>query len=314
MHRRDFLKLSAGVAGAMAFLPNGAMSMTPDEANPAVGRLVFGMNQKWRFSPQRIENAVERNFDDSGFEQVTLPHVRGMTAGKSFLTYRRTFRLPPNARGHHVLVELNSFVPGCSVVWINGQCVATRNKYFSCRCDSPVSFDLTPHVDWPGENVLVVRVGAGPFTSLVDYNHTFNFRDVELRLMPPTYLEVRNVRLVRVANDAWAVNTWCLAAGRDLQTSRLMLETELHTLNRVVATARRTFGPTDTVAGLVPHVLMPANFRAGEMANLSAYREPYFVTARIIRRDGILDKDQWPASLPKRPGETPGPIDRIEYA
>jgi len=35
MHRRDFLKLSAGLAGAMAILPTDVMSLTPDEANPS---------------------------------------------------------------------------------------------------------------------------------------------------------------------------------------------------------------------------------------------------------------------------------------
>jgi hypothetical protein len=305
MHRRDFIKLSGAVAASMAVLPTVATSVASHEADPAVGRLVFGMNQKWRFSPQRIENAVERNFDDSGLEQVSLPHVRGMTAGKTFLTYRRKFRLPPNARGHHVLADLRGSVPGCLTAWINGHCVMIETKYFSALSDASSTCDLTPHVDWAGENELVVEVGPGPFEKLTDYNYVFNFQYVQLRLMPAAYAEIFGVRSHLGPDEHGVLRVYQYFMCPDLWQAHLTTEADLLDGDRVVATGQKLLAQQDKVHGLMHLGLEQTDFSAGNLAGFQPYGRRYSVISRLKHDDKVIDEDWWPVGLAKRPGQGP---------
>ncbi len=74
--RRKFLKQSgtllAGVAIApYAFSEKGAQSEPPKSA----GRLVLPMNRKWRYSRTVVEGGHAREFDDSKFDSVVIPHT-----------------------------------------------------------------------------------------------------------------------------------------------------------------------------------------------------------------------------------------------
>jgi len=95
-----------------------------------------------------------------------------MPSVESALTYRRKFRLPLNARGH-TSWRIQRFGARCLTVWINGRCVSMGTGIFHPGRRSSTC-DLTPHVDWLGENVLVAEVGSGPFARLPDYNYNFN--------------------------------------------------------------------------------------------------------------------------------------------
>src|SRR5579859_3656409 len=109
LNRRDFLK-SSTILAALALKP-GSMpgESKPQKAN-TIGRLVLPMNRNWRFSPQHIADATARDFDDSGFEQVNIPHSNKRLPWHSFdeksyefvSVYRRRFRLPPGAYELHV--------------------------------------------------------------------------------------------------------------------------------------------------------------------------------------------------------------------
>jgi len=294
MHRRDFLKLSAGLAGAMAILPTGVMSLTPDEANPVVGRLVFEMNQNWRFSPQRIEGATGRDFDDSHFEHATLPHVNGMPSVESALTYRRKFRLPLNARGHHVLADFSGSVPRCLTVWINGRCVRHGYRYFSSGRGRSSTCDLTPHVDWLGENVLVAEVGSGPFARLPDYNYNFNLRHVQFRLMPPAYVEILGAQSQFATGDEGSVKVWQFVTCPGVQTARLTLETEMRAGSRVIATGRMTLDPADEIDRTVWVYLTLTDRTAGELMHVQTKTYACTLISRLKRDDAIIDEDQSP--------------------
>src|SRR5260370_40252703 len=106
MDRRRFIKqtgtLIAGAALAPYAIPeNGADSNTP------AGRLVFPMNRKWRYSRSFVEGGHAKDFDDSGFERVVIPHTNVRLPWHGFdektyefvSLYRRRFRLPAEARG-----------------------------------------------------------------------------------------------------------------------------------------------------------------------------------------------------------------------
>jgi beta-galactosidase len=130
MHRRDFLKTTSTVIAGATLAP-GTLSGHPPlpGASPANtdGRMVFPINRNWRYNRSFVEGAHSREFDDSGFERVVVPHTNVRLPWHSFddkqyefvSIYRRRFRLPPEARGRRVFVDFEG-VMTASTVWING--------------------------------------------------------------------------------------------------------------------------------------------------------------------------------------------------
>src|SRR5207253_10976973 len=76
MDRRDFLRntgvLIAGATVAPRAFPNVAQQAGSSHAG---GRLVLPMNRNWRFSRTASEAAHAKDFDDSGFDRVVIPHT-----------------------------------------------------------------------------------------------------------------------------------------------------------------------------------------------------------------------------------------------
>ena len=83
MDRRGFLKSSGALvaglsmptdpAAARALLPTGASKNM--QANPLAGRLILSLNRDWRFSAQPPAGATARDFEDSAWVLVTVPHA-----------------------------------------------------------------------------------------------------------------------------------------------------------------------------------------------------------------------------------------------
>ncbi len=76
MDRRDFLK-TGSAAAASALIPEGL-----SQSSPAVdsGRIILPINRNWRYSPNNTEAAHGKDFDDSHFDQVVIPHSNSQAA------------------------------------------------------------------------------------------------------------------------------------------------------------------------------------------------------------------------------------------
>src|SRR5271167_1112773 len=199
MDRRNFLK-TTGTVIAGASLGHGRFADTSQQTGDSSsgGRLILPINRNWRYNHTYIEGAHEKNFDDSSFERVVVPHTNVKLPWHSFddkdyefvSIYRRRFKLPPEARGRHVFVDFEG-VMTASTVWINGVRLGEYQGGYT-----PFSFDLTPHLDFNGENVLAVDVDSRerpdipPFGYQIDYL-TFGgiYREVSLRIVPATFIE-----------------------------------------------------------------------------------------------------------------------------
>src|SRR5204862_8024914 len=138
--------------------------------------------------------------------------------------------------GKYVFVDFEG-VMTASTVWINGQRVGEYKGGYT-----PFSFELTPHVDWHGDNVLAVAVDSTerpdipPFGYEIDYL-TFGgiYREVSLRIVPSSFIENIFVRPKNVLTTA-GLALDCFV--QHLQTSGpLMLEAELLDGDRGVAKA-----------------------------------------------------------------------------
>ena len=156
MNRRDFVKTGTAALAAIA-LPSETLTAAAADT-PNRGRIVLPINRNWRFSAQRSQNDTAIDFDDSNLDQVTIPHTNKKLPWHSFdeksyqfvSIYRRKFRLPPETRGRFVFVDFDGAMTA-STVWINGQRLGEYKGGYT-----PFSFDLTPHINWDGDNLLAV--------------------------------------------------------------------------------------------------------------------------------------------------------------
>ena len=191
MDRREFLKAGALVAGSAA-VGTGIAEIARN------GRTVMPINRGWRYSRAFSEAATARDFDDSRFESVVLPHSNLPLPWHAFneqdycftSLYRRELKLPPDAVGKRVFVDFDGAMIA-STVYLNGKRLGEyRGGY------TPFSFEITDAIDHGGKNVLAVALDSSerkdipPFGNDVDYL-TFGgiYREVFVRVVPQLALE-----------------------------------------------------------------------------------------------------------------------------
>ena len=146
--RRDFIK-TAGTLIAGASLGSHAFA-EPASESPRSERLVLPINRNWRYSPRPVEGAHEKDFDDSKFDSVVIPHTNVRLPWHGFddkryefvSLYRRRFKLPEGVRGRHVFVDFEAAMTA-TTVWLNGTRLGEYKGGYT-----PFSFELTPHLDF----------------------------------------------------------------------------------------------------------------------------------------------------------------------
>src|SRR5580692_12671357 len=261
MRRRDFIKrtgaLMAGMLADSAFAAAFGSAPVPRVG----GRLVLPMNRDWRYSRSAVPEARMKDFDDSGFERVVIPHSNTHLPWHSFdnneyefvSVYRRHFKLPPGVRDRRVFVDFEG-VMTASTVWLNGVRLGEYKGGYT-----PFSFELTPHLDFDSDNVLAVEVDSTersdipPFGHQIDYL-TFGgiYREVALRVVPATFIENIFARPqdVLTANPSVAVD--CFLQHSE-PSGELSLEVTLHDGDRVLATGVQRVEPAEASGDSVAH-------------------------------------------------------------
>jgi beta-galactosidase len=150
LNRRTFIKASgAGVAG-LTLLPDQLFAQTEVSQ-----RRILPLNHNWLFSDKVAPGCNTRSFDDRKFLRVTIPHTNKMMPWHGFddkdyefvSLYRRHFTMPARLQGQRVFIDFGA-VMTASKVWLNDQLLGEyRGGY------TPFSFELTPHLNWRGDNV-----------------------------------------------------------------------------------------------------------------------------------------------------------------
>lgn len=162
--------------------------------DPVPGGSAF--NFDWKFLKGDTTGAQERSFDDNGWRTVDLPHdwsIEGpfsdeFASGTGYLPggvgwYRKTFRVPSSSKDSRVYVYFGG-VYNNSEVWINGASLGKRpNGYISFQ------YDLTPYLEFGGNNTLAVRVDHSKFGDSRWYTGSGIYRDVKLIVSPPVHIE-----------------------------------------------------------------------------------------------------------------------------
>ncbi len=124
------------------------------------------LDTNWYFHLGDLENAYEKNYADTNWRQVTLPHDwsveypkdRSLSSGTGYVIggtawYRKHFTLSSGAKGKKYFLCFDGVYKN-SQVWINGYYLGKRpNGYISFR------YDVTDFLNYDSENnVVAVRV------------------------------------------------------------------------------------------------------------------------------------------------------------
>jgi hypothetical protein len=162
---------------------------------------------------------------------------------RNFFWYRRTFTAPTGKSVATLRVNKAQFG---TAVWLNGTKIGEYPGCFTAGI-----FDMTPAIEWAGENVLVVRIGAHP--GVLPPGHPAGTDFEKLKWTPGIYDEVS-----AFFSDGPVVE-WVQVAPR-IASSEILIETKLG--NRTGAPASfellhdvRTWKGRARVAGKAPKAM-----------------------------------------------------------
>ncbi|HKC64093.1 MAG TPA: beta-galactosidase GalB [Pyrinomonadaceae bacterium] len=116
---------------------------------------------------------TERNFDDTGWRQLNLPHDWGIEGpfnqdypgetGKlpwwGVAWYRKHFTVPAADKGKRLMLEIDGAM-SYATVWLNGKFVGGWPYGYAS-----FALDLTPYIEFGAENVLAIRLDNPPDSS-----------------------------------------------------------------------------------------------------------------------------------------------------
>jgi beta-galactosidase len=288
MDRRDFLKTTGSLIAGATLVPS-ALARTPSSSGPE-GRLILPMNRNWLFSPAVADGSHENGFDDSHYQRVVIPHTNVRLPWHSFdektyefvSSYRRHFKLPVEARGRHVFVDFEGAMTA-STVWINGAKLGEYKGGYT-----PFSFELTPHLDFDGENVLCVdldsreRPDIPPFGYEIDYL-TFGgiYREVFLRVVPGTFIENILAKPKNVLSASPSLDVDCHIQHLDTSRDRFRIEVVLREGDRVIQRGSENL-PASTGEESV-HTVSLANLGSIELWDLA---HPKLYTVEVVLWNG----------------------------
>ena len=165
-----------------------------EESSPraaeSIGREILNFNKDWRFQKGDVKGAEAKDFDDSGWRSLNLPHDYSIEndfdtsseakSGGGFLDggtawYRKTWIVPADMAGKRIRVEFEGVYMDSSI-YVNGTLVGNYPYGYSA-----FSYDITDYVAADGmtENVIAVRVNNEQPSSRW-YSGSGIYRDVQL--------------------------------------------------------------------------------------------------------------------------------------
>ena len=301
MERRDFLKTTTTVIAGATLAPHAFAGNPSQPAGSAsTGRQIIPINRNWRYSKSVVDGGHRKDFDDSSFDHVVVPHTNARLPWHSFddksyefiSLYRRRFRLPAEAKGKHVFVDFEG-VMTASTVWINGVRLGEYKGGYT-----PFSFDLTPHLDFDGENVLAVdvdsreRADIPPFGYQIDYL-TFGgiYREVSLRIVPGTFIENIFAKPKDVLTPHPSLDVDCFLMHMEASKDPLTVEVDLREGDHVLAKGSTKLSAREAATEPTAHSVHLDGLGPIKLWDLTN-PNLYTVHVRVLRGDQVIDRDK----------------------
>ena len=132
-------------------------------SSPAEGgiREKYNFNLQWLLHVGDVSGGEKANLPDKDWEIISLP--RAFNEDEAFkvpikeltdtvVWYRKHFKLPSSAKGKKVFIEFEGVRQGADF-YLNGQHLGLHENGITA-----VGFDLTPYINYRGDNVIAVRV------------------------------------------------------------------------------------------------------------------------------------------------------------
>jgi beta-galactosidase len=165
LNRRVWLRILAGFCAALLCACSSAKH--PEDLS-ALGtesvvapRVAIDLNPNWKFIRQDVAGAEQPGFDDSAWQDVSLPHtwnnLDGEDGGNDYYRgpawYRRHLSIPSEDQGKSLFLQFDA-ASSDALVYVNGQLAGPEHKgMFAGFC-----YDVTPLLKTDGDNVIAVRV------------------------------------------------------------------------------------------------------------------------------------------------------------
>ena len=152
----------------------------------------------WKFALGEQAGASEKDFDDSGWRTVELPHdwsIEGAPgrqnpsrgAGGYFPTgigwYRKNFVAPFSWKGREVSILFEGVYMNAEVI-INGRSLGVHPYGYST-----FYYDITRYLDWGKRNVIAVRVDNSQQVNCRWYSGSGIYRHVRLLVQDPLHID-----------------------------------------------------------------------------------------------------------------------------
>ena len=162
-------------------------------------REIENFNGHWKFSLNvgAKENPEAPEYDDSGWRKLNLPHdwaiegdfdehnpsgTGGGALPGGIGWYRKNFKVSKKDQGKIISIEFDGVYMNSSV-WINGHLLGTRPYgYIS------FSYDLTPYINWEGNNVIAVKVDNSDQPNSRWYSGCGIYRDIRIVKTHPVHI------------------------------------------------------------------------------------------------------------------------------
>lgn len=158
-------------------------------------------NDNWKFYLGDASNAEQPTYDDSGWEQVNLPHdysieqdySQNLEAESGYLPggtgwYRKSFKLDESIEGKRVRIDFGGVYMD-STVWVNGEEVGSHPYGYT-----PFSFDITDYVEFGADNVITVKVNHETPSSRW-YSGSGIYRSVDLTITDPVHVDLYGTKI-----------------------------------------------------------------------------------------------------------------------
>ena len=127
----------------------------------AAQRMKYNFNPGWKLLVGDPAGAETVNFDDAGWQAITLPHafneddafrkpIQELTTGIAW--YRKHFQVPAGDKGKKIFLEFEGIRQG-GEFYLNGKWIGRHENGVMA-----FGFDITDGLNYDGENVLAVRV------------------------------------------------------------------------------------------------------------------------------------------------------------
>lgn len=127
------------------------------------------LNQNWKFQKGDISNAVTKEFSDTDWETVSIPHCynavdifdnRNVNDGLYIVPeyyrgpswYRKTFKLDKKLKGRKLFIEFEG-VSITAEVWVNGKFIGNHIGGYT-----GFKFDITDIIKFGTQNIIAVKV------------------------------------------------------------------------------------------------------------------------------------------------------------